>query len=107
MIGQHRKEWRISMNRLESLNIKVTHFVLGAKSATDTGSIIVESIQWLITGGGLLMAVWGIVQLTQSGRNNDSTGKMEATWLLIGGILLMAIGAGTLITGVFDNPPGS
>lgn len=75
--------------------------------AASVGSTIAKDIQWLITGGGLLLAIWGIVQLTQAGRANDSQGKMEASWLILGGILLLAIGAGTLITGVFSTPPGN
>lgn len=76
-------------------------------TAADAGSTISQSIQWLVAGGGLLMAIWGIVQLVQAGRQGDSQGKMEGSWLILGGILLLSISAGTMITGVFSNPPGS
>lgn len=83
--------------------IKVNFLATGA----DVGKTIAQDIQWLITGGGLLLAIWGIVALVQAGRANDSQGKMEASWFILGGILLLAIGAGTMITGVFSNPPGN
>lgn len=89
---------------LQTLKLNATSFVLA--NANDAGPKIVAGIQWIITGGGLLLAVWGIVQLTQSGRANDSQGKMEASWAIIGGLALMALGAGTLIAGTFSNPPG-
>lgn len=94
---------------LQDLAFKATTVVAtaGRTNANNAGSTIAESIQWFIGGGGLLMAVWGIVQLTQSGRSGDSQGKMEGSWLLVGGILLMGISAGALITGVFSNPPGA
>ena len=87
---------------------KLTSFypVIAAASAGDTGKKIAESFQWLIAGGGLLLAIWGIVQLTQSGRQGDSQGKMEGSWLILGGILLLGLAAGTMITGIFSNPPG-
>ena len=75
--------------------------------ATNPGSNIAQDLVWLISGGGLMLAIWGIVQLVQFGRQNDSQGKMEASWLILGGILLMAVGAGSMITGVFSNPPGN
>ncbi|MBO1137169.1 hypothetical protein P0E66_13070 [Enterococcus faecalis] len=93
------------MNTLQNLLMKTT-FVLGKTTPQDASSKIVSGIQWLIAGGGLLMAIWGIVQLTQSGRQGDAQGKMEGSWLLVGGVLLLALGGGTLITGVFTNPPG-
>lgn len=80
--------------------------ILAQTNATDAGNKIVNGIEWMITGGGLLMAVWGIVQLVQSGRSGDSQGKMEGSWLIVGGLLLLALGAGTLISGVFAHPPG-
>ncbi|EGO7986229.1 hypothetical protein FEW53_002356 [Enterococcus faecalis] len=91
--------------QLQYLAMKAA-LVVGKANPNATGTKIVEGIQWFIAGGGLLMAVWGIVQLTQSGRQGDSSGKMEGSWLLVGGILLLALGGGTLITGVFSNPPG-
>lgn len=92
----------------EQIKMKAMNtMVVATANAGDAGASITQTIQWLITVGGLFMAVWGVVQLTQSGRANDSQGKMEASWLLGGGICLMAIGAGTLITGVLSNPPGS
>lgn len=91
--------------QLQYLAMKAT-LVVGKADPNTTGTKIAEGIAWFIAAGGLLMAVWGIVQLTQSGRQGDSTGKMEGSWLLIGGILLLALGGGTLITGVFANPPG-
>lgn len=90
---------------VQNLAMKAT-LVVGKADPNATGTKIVEGIQWFIAGGGLLMAVWGIVQLAQSGRQGDSQGKMEATWLLVGGILLLALGGGTLIAGVFSTPPG-
>jgi hypothetical protein len=75
--------------------------------ASNPGNNVAQDLVFLITGGGLMMAIWGIVQLTQSGRQNDSQGKMEATWLILGGILLLAVGGGSMITGVFSNPPGN
>lgn len=89
---------------LQLLKMNATNFVLA--NANDSGAKIVAGIQWIIAGGGLLLAVWGIVQLTQSGRANDSQGKMEASWAIIGGLALLALGAGTLISGAFSNPPG-
>ncbi len=91
--------------QLQYLAMKAT-LVVGKANPNETGKKIVEGIQWFIAGGGLLMAVWGIVQLAQSGRNGDSQGKMEGSWLLVGGVLLMIIGGGTLISGIFSNPPG-
>lgn len=92
---------------LHDLALKTTMVVGARTNANDAGTTIAQSIQWFITGGGLLMAVWGIVQLTQSGRSGDSQGKMEGSWLLVGGVLLMAIGAGSMLAGVFSNPPGA
>lgn len=93
--------------KINLLYIAQHALVLATKTnANDAGNKIVSGIQWMITGGGLLMAVWGIVQLVQSGRQGDSTGKMEGSWLIVGGLLLLALGAGTLIAGVFANPPG-
>ncbi|MBO0441538.1 hypothetical protein [Candidatus Enterococcus ikei] len=92
---------------LNGLALKTTMVVAARTNATDAGTTIAKSIQWFITGGGLLMAVWGIVQLTQSGRSGDSQGKMEGSWLVVGGVLLMAIGAGSMLSGVFSNPPGA
>ncbi|EGP4894560.1 hypothetical protein MCG01_05410 [Enterococcus hirae] len=80
--------------------------VVAAVNANNTGKKIAESFQWLIAGGGFLLAIWGIVQITQAGRQGDSQGKMEGSWLILGGILLLGVAAGTMITGVFSNPPG-
>lgn len=90
---------------LQNLAIKTT-LVVGKADPNATSAKIVAGIQWFIAGGGLLMTVWGIVQLAQSGRTGDSTGKMEGSWLIVGGLLLMIVGGGTLISGVFSNPPG-
>lgn len=90
---------------MKNLTDKMSNVLLAAK--TDPGSNLAQDVVFLISGGGLMMAVWGIVMLTQSGRQNDSQGKMEGTWLIIGGILLLAIGGGSMITGVFSNPPGN
>lgn len=92
---------------LQNLAVKATYVIAARTNATDAGATIASSIQWFITGGGLLAAVWGIVQLTQSGRAGDSQGKMEGSWLVVGGILLMALGAGSMLAGVFSNPPGT
>lgn len=80
--------------------------VVANANASGTGETIAGGLQWLIGGGGALLSVWGIVQITQAGRQGDSQGKMEGSWLIIGGILLLAISAGTMVTGVFSNPPG-
>ncbi|GMC02539.1 hypothetical protein K5E_22040 [Enterococcus thailandicus] len=87
---------------------KLTSFypVIAAVSSSDAGKKISESFQWLIAGGGLLLAIFGIVQITQSGRQGDSQGKMEGSWSILGGILLLGLAAGTMITGIFSNPPG-
>lgn len=90
---------------MKNLTDEMSNVLLAAKS--DPGSNLAQDVVFLITGGGLMMAVWGIVMLTQSGRQNDSQGKMEGTWLIIGGILLLAVGSGSMITGVFSNPPGN
>ena len=85
---------------------KVSQYAVLAADSNTTGQKIVEGLQWLIAGGGVLLAVWGIVQITQAGRQGDSQGKMEGSWLIAGGILLLAVSGGTLITGVYSNPPG-
>ncbi|EOD7438232.1 hypothetical protein ACJQ40_002737 [Enterococcus faecium] len=80
-----------------------------AAAKADPNSVaqkIASGVIWLIGGGGLCLAVWGIVALTQAGRQGDSQGKMEGTWLILGGILLMAVAGGSMITGIFSNPPG-
>ena len=88
---------------MKNLTDKMSNVMLAA----NPGSVVAKDLQWLITGGGVLLAVWGIVQLVQSGRQNDSQGKMEATWLILGGMLLFAIGGGTMLSGVFSTPPGN
>ncbi|MGH1841486.1 hypothetical protein ABE867_12175 [Enterococcus gallinarum] len=85
---------------------KVNRFAVLATDPNSAGQTIVQGLQWLIAGGGVLLAVWGIVQITQAGRQGDSQGKMEGSWLIAGGILLLAVSGGTLISGVFSNPPG-
>ena len=42
--------------------------------ATNPGSNIAQDLVWLISGGGLMLAIWCIVQLVQSGRQNESQG---------------------------------
>jgi len=88
------------------MNVTTNLEQLVVANANTTAQTIAGGLQWLIAGGGALLAVWGIVQITQAGRQGDSQGKMEGSWLIIGGILLLAISAGTMITGVFSNPPG-
>lgn len=80
--------------------------VVATASASDTGKKIAENVQWLIAGGGFFLAVWGIVQVTQSGRQGDSQGKLEGSWLILGGLLLLGIAGGSMISGIFSNPPG-
>lgn len=94
------------MFMIQNLKFKATTFLVGQADANANGTKIASAITWLIGGGGLLLAVWGIVQVTQSGRQNDSQGKMEGSWLILGGVLLMGLAAGSMITGVFSNPPG-
>lgn len=88
------------------MNVTTSLEPLVVANANATAQTIAGGLQWLIAGGGALLAVWGIVQITQAGRQGDSQGKMEGSWLIIGGILLLAISAGTMIAGVFSNPPG-
>lgn len=93
------------MNRiLSNVATGLNQLVVG--NASSTGATIAEGIMWMIGGGGVLLAVWGVVQITQAGRQGDSQGKMEGSWLVIGGMLLIAIGGGSLISGIFTNPPG-
>lgn len=99
-------KWRIKMINLFMSKIMFSPVVAATTSASDVGQKIASSFQWLIAGAGLLLAVWGIVEVTQSGRQGDSQGKISGSWLILGGILLLGLAAGTMITGIFSNPPG-
>ncbi|MGY3713717.1 hypothetical protein [Lactococcus petauri] len=76
-------------------------------TGAQVGDILVKDLMWLVTGGGILTAVFGIIALINAGRAQDAQGKSEAGWFILGGILLAAVGGGSMLSGVFSNPPGN
>lgn len=76
-------------------------------SGSQVGENLVKDLMWLVTGGGILTAIFGIIALINAGRAQDAQGKSEAGWFILGGILLAAIGGGSMLSGVFSNPPGN
>lgn len=88
-------------NLIELLNSNPTIFL-----ASNPGSTIAKSLIWLINVGGFFMALWGVLQVAQSGRANDGAGKSEGSWLIGGGLAIMGLASGALIIGIFDNIPG-
>lgn len=79
----------------------------GQTTGTQVGENLVKDLMWLVTGGGILTAIFGIIALINAGRAQDAQGKSEAGWFILGGILLSVIGGGSMLSGVFSNPPGN
>ncbi|GAB2022650.1 hypothetical protein RyT2_17240 [Pseudolactococcus yaeyamensis] len=71
----------------------------------DVQSSIVDYLKWFLVVAGGLMALVGFIQFMMSGRQGDSTGKVEGAWLLAAGLGVMGFGA--IVALIITAPPAA
>lgn len=94
------KVWR----RRTAAALSATALCMHSVAATDTASFedpaknLIELVLTLIKYGGILLGIWGLVQLFLAMNNHDSTQKMSGVWMVFGGIAMVFLK--TLLNGI-------